>query len=311
MRIAFVGKGGSGKTTLSHTFIKFLLSKNKPVLAIDADINQHLGAALGLNLTDTHPLGPNQKELKNILAGNNPLIETSSMMKTTPPGNGSTIFSNIDEAVQALSSYSVSDNNLHFIPIGEQTEDDLAIRCYHSKTGAVELLLNHLMDGKDEYIVVDMTAGADAFASGLYDKFDMTVLVVEPTIQSVGVFSQYKEQAEKLGVHIRAIGNKVHDEDDHQFLQDKLGDSLIAVFGYSSFIRAAERGIHHDITELEPENIQALNTVKETLDGCEKEWDSYLERTKAIHRKNALSWGNASSEKNLEEQIDDSFQYPQ
>ena len=48
MRIAFVGKGGSGKTTLSALFTRHLVALGRPVLAIDADINQHLGQALGL-----------------------------------------------------------------------------------------------------------------------------------------------------------------------------------------------------------------------------------------------------------------------
>ncbi len=43
MKIAFVGKGGSGKTTLSSLFIRHLAAAGAPVVAVDADINQHLG----------------------------------------------------------------------------------------------------------------------------------------------------------------------------------------------------------------------------------------------------------------------------
>jgi CO dehydrogenase maturation factor len=47
MKIAFAGKGGSGKTTLSALFVRHLTARGLPVVAIDADINQHLAEALG------------------------------------------------------------------------------------------------------------------------------------------------------------------------------------------------------------------------------------------------------------------------
>jgi CO dehydrogenase maturation factor len=47
MRIALVGKGGSGKTTLTALLVCTLVAEGKTVLAIDADINQHLGVTLG------------------------------------------------------------------------------------------------------------------------------------------------------------------------------------------------------------------------------------------------------------------------
>ena len=42
MKIAFAGKGGSGKTTLSALFTRHLAAQGLPVVAVDADINQHL-----------------------------------------------------------------------------------------------------------------------------------------------------------------------------------------------------------------------------------------------------------------------------
>ena len=49
MRIALVGKGGSGKTTVSALLIRHLAASGVPVVAVDADINQHLAASLGLD----------------------------------------------------------------------------------------------------------------------------------------------------------------------------------------------------------------------------------------------------------------------
>ncbi|MCL2197030.1 MAG: AAA family ATPase [Treponema sp.] len=52
--IAITGKGGVGKTTISALIIKNLIDSGKtPVLAIDADPNSCLDAALGVTVTDT------------------------------------------------------------------------------------------------------------------------------------------------------------------------------------------------------------------------------------------------------------------
>ena len=111
---------------------------------------------------------------------------------------------------------------------GEIDEADVGVSCYHSKTGAVELYLNHLLDGPAEYVVVDMTAGADAFASGLFTRFDLTVLVCEPTRRAVGVYRQYAEHARAHDVALAVLGNKVTEPADVDYLQAQVGDALPA-----------------------------------------------------------------------------------
>ena len=77
MRIAMVGKGGSGKTTVSALLIRHLSAGGRPVVAVDADINQHLGAALGLSDEQAAALSPMSAHLstiKDYLRGDNQLI---------------------------------------------------------------------------------------------------------------------------------------------------------------------------------------------------------------------------------------------
>src|SRR5437773_1822175 len=89
MKIAFAGKGGSGKTTLSSLFTRHLAARGLPVVAIDADINQHLAEALGA-AADPPPMGARLPEIKEYLRGSNPRITSAAaMVKTTPPGRGS------------------------------------------------------------------------------------------------------------------------------------------------------------------------------------------------------------------------------
>jgi CO dehydrogenase maturation factor len=53
LKIALVGKGGSGKTTLAALLLRHLVSGGRPVLGVDADINQHLAVVLGATEADS------------------------------------------------------------------------------------------------------------------------------------------------------------------------------------------------------------------------------------------------------------------
>jgi CO dehydrogenase maturation factor len=93
VKIAFVGKGGSGKTTLAALVARRLAGTGAPLLAVDADINQHLGTALGASEDEVvmlPALAGHLPMIKDYLRGSNPRIASAaSMIKTTPPGRGS------------------------------------------------------------------------------------------------------------------------------------------------------------------------------------------------------------------------------
>lgn len=190
---------------------------------------------------------------------------------------------------------------------GEFDEADVGVSCYHSKTGAVELYLNHLLDGPGEYVVVDMTAGADAFASGLFTRFDLTVLVCEPTRRGVGVYRQYAEHAARYAVALRVLGNKVADSDDAAFLHAEVGDALVGCLGQSRWVRAAERGAPAPVTDLEPDNLAAFDAVLAALDRRQRDWAAYHRATVEFHLRNATAWGNRSAGADLAAQIDPGF----
>jgi hypothetical protein len=181
------------------------------------------------------------------------------MIKTTPPGRGSRLLDlGADDAV--LRRFATRIGGVQHLAAGEFDESDIGVSCFHAKTGAVELYLNHLVDGPGEYVVVDMTAGADAFASGLFTRFDLTVLVCEPTRRGVGVYRQYAELAAGHGVALRVLGNKVAEPADVDYLRDRVGDGLLGWLVQSSWVRAAERGALAPIGDLEPANRSVLET---------------------------------------------------
>ncbi|MFD1660105.1 ATP-binding protein [Streptomyces caeni] len=316
MKIAFVGKGGSGKTTLSSLFIRHLAATGVPVVAVDADINQHLGAALGLDEDEAAALpamGERLPLIKDCLRGSNPRITSAeTMIKTTPPGEGSRLLRvQEDNPVYDACAHPVrlDGGAVRLMVTGPFTDADLGVACYHSKTGAVELYLNHLVDGRDEYVVVDMTAGSDSFASGLFTRFDITFLVAEPTRKGVSVYRQYRQYARDFGVVLRVVGNKVQGQDDIDFLRAEVGDDLLLAVGHSDWVRSMEKGRPLRFDLLEDANRSALRALQVAADATYelRDWAHYTRQMVHFHLKNATSWGNERTGVDLAAQVDPGF----
>ncbi|MHC5907907.1 ATP-binding protein [Streptomyces sp. S6] len=307
MRVAFVGKGGSGKTTLSALFARHLARSGAPVLAVDGDINQHLAEALdpGATAFTAPPLAGRLGEIKDLLRGTNPLIPSrDAMVKTTPPGRGSRLLTLLGD--DELHSHHVRPaGGVPLMVTGAFDENDLGVACYHSKLGAVELYLGHLLDGPGEYVVVDMTAGADAFASGLFTRFDMTFLVAEPTRRGVSVYRQYRDHAREFGIPLAVVGNKVTGEDDLLFLKEATGDHLLTHLTHSSWVRSTERGT--PAGDLEDTNRHALDVLRAAVDARPKDWPTLHRHAVDFHLRNARAWADTATGQNLAAQVDPEY----
>jgi CO dehydrogenase maturation factor len=306
VKVAFAGKGGSGKTTLSSLFVRHLAGQGLPVVAIDADINQHLAEALGA-AGDPPPMGAHLAEIKEYLCGTNPRITSAAaMVKTTPPGRGSRLLRpGGGDPVHALGVDTPCGARL--MATGPFSDDDLGVACYHSKTGAVELYLNHLVDGPGEYVVVDCTAGAESFASGLFTRFDLTILVAEPTRKGIGVYRQWSQYAAGYDVALVVVGNKVQTPDDVAFLREHAGDDLLAWFGHEPAVRAMEQGRPFGLADLGPHAGTALAALQAAVDAQVKDWAAFTRQAVEFHLKNARAWANAAAGADLAAQVDPEF----
>ena len=305
MKIAFAGKGGSGKTTLSSLFVRHLAALGLPVVAIDADINQHLAEALGAAIPP--PMGAHLADIKEYLRGTNSRISSAgAMVKTTPPGRGSRLLRlGGDDPVHALGVAAPCGARL--LATGPFGDDDLGVSCYHAKTGAVELYLNHLVDGPGEYVVVDCTAGADSFASGLFTRFDLTILVAEPTRKGIGVYQQWLAYSAGYHVALAVAGNKVQTTEDVAFLREHAGEDLLTWLGHEPAIRAMEQGRAFGLDDLSPATRIALRVLQEKLDAQPRDWDRYTRQAADFHLRNARTWASAAAGEDVAIQVDPDF----
>ncbi|MBM3282224.1 MAG: ATP-binding protein [Candidatus Diapherotrites archaeon] len=273
MRVAVVGKGGSGKTTVSAALIQEIIRRLNRVhlLAIDADINMHLGPLFGVDWSrspEKHLSNPvSIEQIKRYLIGNNARIHSlSAFRKTTPPGNGSNLLFLETLNQTPLSAFDFGENTFHLMAVGTYSEDGLGTSCYHNNLSILENILSHASEGGN-WIVVDMVAGTDAFASSLHAQFDIILLVVEPTRQSTDVWNQFVSLASAAGISNRlfAVGNKVNSTDDEKFLSEKIPENMLLGFlSDSKYLRdLSRRGGNLELSKLEEENRKAIqNMVK-------------------------------------------------
>ncbi len=314
MRTAFVGKGGSGKSTLTALFIDYLKNQEKQFLAVDADINQHLAELIDADFNEELAISKanSSKKIREYVKGDNPLIEDqSNVVKSTPPGRGSN-FVELDRGNKILSDLATEYGDNWFMHIGTYEKEGIGASCYHTSLTSFENILSHLKLEEDEWLVSDMVAGTDAFANTLHAQFDLIVLVVEPTPEGIKVYEQYKElsQEAEMFENVAVVGNKVDCKHDREYLKENIDSEIIGYLPRKSEIKMA-RQQHNPIglELLNSEEKQVFQQIAETTDKRKVEPDERLEKLKEIHLKVSEKQYIKDACGDVKTQIDEEFSW--
>ena len=315
MRIAFVGKGGSGKTTLSALFAHYV-NKKYPVLAIDADLNMHLGGLLGIAELpiEKHISHPDAaKAIKTHLKGKNARIkDLAQFRKTTPPTAESNLIYLDDSEDPILVEFGSGNKNLRLLVVGTYDSEEIGASCYHNNLAILENILSHLVDSSG-VVVTDMVAGVDAFANTLHAQFDLLVLSVEPTKRGLEVFEQYRKLAEEAGVYksLFVVGNKVRSEADAEFIKQHVpAEKLIGFLKESEYLRQKDQeGGALNVDLLEDENKALLETIEKKLFSITPDHQKRLQKLYELHRRYVAQGFIADRYGDITDQIDETFNF--
>ncbi len=313
MKIAFVGKGGSGKTTSAALFAQYS-STRVPTLLVDADINVNLPSLLHVappkSLSDTDVAF----HVRKLLIGKNGLIkDPKDFKKSTPPARGSTIIRLSRDGVSQLKDFIVAINNqLDLATVGTYTGDGVGTSCYHNNLAILENILSHT-DDRQAMVVVDMVAGTDAFASTLHAQFDMLVVVVEPTQKSISVYENFLELAIAAGVENRvfALFNKVQDQDDRDFLAESISkEKVLGTLPLSRHIALVDKGREKlGISQLEENSKTVFEEIYDEVARREVSPDERLKKLWDLHKKYVAQEYVTARHGDLSSQIDLEFRY--
>jgi len=316
MRIAFVGKGGAGKSTIAASFALHLAKNTtKPVMVVDADLNIHAPELLGLGKLSfekhlSHP--ETTKIIKKWLIGDNQIGDLAIFRKTTPPTKKSNIIKITDLKNTPLANFRLSKKNLSVFAVGTYQDDEIGASCYHNNLAIFESILNHL-DDKNGYLVADMVAGVDSFSGTLHAQFDLVCFVAEPTKKGIEVFNSYRGLAEKAGVldTVIVIGNKIREIADEGFLRKEIPkDKLFGMFLDDSHIREVDRTEGKiDFDKLLIANQQLLKLISSKVNSLPDSRNSRLKKIYDLHKKYVAQAFIKDRFGDLSNQIDEDFKF--
>lgn len=307
MRIAFFGKGGSGKTTLATSFIKFLVDAKKPTLAIDADINVNLHHTL--NLPVFH-LGDHFDDVAKFLEPTRSL--TLPIIGSTPPASNSYfIKSNLsDPFFSKFATKNPANPNLSLLTVGTYSDQAIGYECYHSKLGVIFLIYNRLLDDHDLHVVADATAGIDSVGTSMFCMSDLNIFVVEPTQKSINVYLDFLNVTKAYQPHTMVLVNKIQDQNDIDFVKSQIDEHFIIDFVKTTkTLRAYEQGNTEALLDFVKQNRSVNQNILNALQKTKRNWNYYYQINKEIHINECKEWYNDFYRQDLPSFIDPNFNY--
>ena len=218
MKIAISGKGGVGKTTFAANLARWLSLKGITVLAVDADPDASLGTVLGIS--------------DDVLADLKPIVDMKELIEERMGGSG-TYYPLNPDVDDILDDYCISLGPLKFFRMGNIKGGGTS--CYCKENSFLQALVNSLILGEHDTVILDMGAGIEQLTRGTALGVDVLVIVTEPTKVSVQTVKVIQKLALELGIpRTLVVGNKVRNLKDENFLRDLFSaEQLIGIIPYS------------------------------------------------------------------------------
>src|SRR3989338_4656268 len=175
--IAIAGKGGGGKTTISAMLVRRLLRIDRPILAVDADPNSNLNAALGLKYSET--IADIREEVK----------------KKTPESFSKTEFFSL-----RLEEALVEADGFDLLVMGRPEGPG----CYCAVNNLLREYLAKIAKNY-KFVVIDNEAGMEHLSRRTAADIDLLLLIADSTM--VGINSAIKafNTAKSAGLKIKDI----------------------------------------------------------------------------------------------------------
>ena len=208
IRVAFVGKGGAGKSTIAGTFARLLARRGQPVLALDSDPMPGLPYSLGVAVND-HPIPDDV---------------------VVPGGEGQprwVLRPGLDAATMVDRYATECPDGVRYLQFGNLWGHVVRLQqAQHAWSQVVEEL-----DRDQWHLVGDLPGGTRQAMFGWARYADTLCLVVEPTVKSLHTAKRLLtlSQARWGPSSLVLVVNKAREESDPVRVGERLGLQATAV----------------------------------------------------------------------------------
>src|SRR3990172_1042547 len=164
MKLAVVGKGGVGKTTLAAVLARRLAALGRKVVAVDADPDGNLASALGISPDRVPQPIAQMREL---------ILE-----RTDAKDEGAGLMFKLNPKVDDLPErFSVDADGVALLVLG--TVESGGKGCMCPETAVLKALMQHLLLRLDDHVILDMEAGLEHMGRASASGVDAMIAVAE------------------------------------------------------------------------------------------------------------------------------------
>ena len=236
MKIAVSGKGGVGKSTIAASIALILAQRGMRVLALDADPDANLAAALGI---------PGETKITPI-SGEIALIEERTGAKVSQYGQ---VFKLNPEVSDVAEKLALKHNGVELVVLGAVKRGGGGCAC--PENVFIKALVNDLVLYKNETLIMDMEAGIEHLGRATVSGVDVMIIVVEPGQRSIDCAETVMRMSGEIGLaNFIIAGNKITCESDRRFIgerlskitgQPEINSERLFFLPYSEGIRGSDR----------------------------------------------------------------------
>jgi CO dehydrogenase maturation factor len=222
LRVAFVGKGGVGKSAVAGTFARILARQGAPVLAIDSDPMPGLAFSLGIDVSDAGI--PDEAVRERAKGEEGPRFRLRDGLSPA----------------DAVEQYSVGG------PDGVRFLQFAKLRGHLGATMKSQFAFRQILEGLPEdrwALVGDLPGGMRQPFFGWGDYAHTVFIVVEPTVKSMRAGRRLSRLAltEKPPAVIAVVANKVREDGDIALVEEATGLPVVASVPWDEAFADAEK----------------------------------------------------------------------